>query len=97
LSKDRKTESEELKAYTGKQVVVDTSTPLFYIGTLEGLDDYFLTLVDCDVHDVNESATTKELYCIEAKKFGVKKNRVRVKVRKSLIVSMSLLEDVIEY
>ena len=90
-------ETGALKEYVGKQVVVDTSTPIFYIGTLDSVDDLFLTLTGCDVHDISEGSSTKELYCIEAKKFGIKKNRTRVKVRKSLMVSISLLEDVIEY
>lgn len=91
------TKKEELTEFVGKVVVVDTSTPLFYLGTLESVDEHYLTLTDCDAHDVNEGASTKEVYCIEAKKHGVKKNRVRVKVRREVIVSISLLDDVIEY
>jgi len=90
-------EKEELAEFIGKVVVVDTSPPLFYIGTLESLESHYLTLTDCDAHDVNEGVSTKEVYCIEAKKHGVKKNRVRVKVRRDVIVSISLLDDVIEY
>ncbi len=92
-----KSEAEGLKGFVGSDVVVDTSTPIVYIGRLEEVDDFFLTLTDCDVHDTNEGASTKELYCIEAKKHGVKQNRARVKVRQALVVSISLLRDVIEY
>jgi small nuclear ribonucleoprotein (snRNP)-like protein len=97
LSAEKKGESRELEEFVGKVVVVDTSTPILYLGKLESVDNFFLTLVDCDVHDVSEGASTKELYCIEAKKHGVRINRNQVKVRKALIVSISLLEDVIEY
>jgi small nuclear ribonucleoprotein (snRNP)-like protein len=97
MSETPGSESEALASFVGKAVVVDTSTPILYIGTLEGVDEFFLTLADCDVHDVGEGASTKEVYCIEARKFGVKKNRRLVKLRKALVVSISLLDDVIEY
>ena len=97
MSAKAKSEAEGLKEFVGKMVVLDTATPIFYIGELEGVDDFFLTLTNCDVHDVNEGSSTKELYCIEARKHGVKMNRRRVKVRNSLVVSVSLLDDVIEY
>ena len=93
----KKDEAEEIAEFIGREVVVDTSTPIFYLGKLEGVDDFFLILTDCDVHDVREGSSTKELYCIEARKHGIKRNRRRVKVRKALIVSVSLLDDVIEY
>ena len=97
MTAGKKSEAEGLKEFVGENVVVDTSTPIIYIGKLESVDDFFLTLVSCDVHDTNEGASTKELYCIEAKRHGVKQNRARVKVRKALVASISLLEDVIEY
>ena len=92
-----KSEAKGLEKFVGSEVVVDTATPIVYIGRLEEVDESFLTLADCDVHDTTEGSSTKELYCIEAKKHGVKKNRARVKVRQPFVVSVSLLEDVIEY
>jgi hypothetical protein len=97
MTKPRKNEAEELREFVGRHVIVDTSTPLFYLGELENVDEHFMTIKNCDVHDVNEGASTKEVYCIEAKKHGVKMNRLRVKVRKALVVSISLLDDIIEY
>ena len=97
MTAGKKSEAEGLKEFVGKNVVVDTSTPIIYMGKLESVDDFHLTLADCDVHDTNEGASTKELYCIEAKRHGIKQNRRRVKVRKALVASISLLEDVIEY
>lgn len=97
MSKSCKSEAEELKEFVGRQIVVDTSTPILYIGELESIDDYFMTIKNCDVHDVSEGVSTKEVYCIEARKHGVKMNRLRVKVRMALVVSVSLLDDVIEY
>jgi len=97
LSAERKKKTGTLDEFTGSEVVVDTATPIIYLGKLEDVDDFFLTLVNCDVHDVNEGASTKEVYCIEAKKHGIKMNRRKVKVRRDVVVSISLLEDIIEY
>jgi hypothetical protein len=87
----------ELKEYVGQPVVVDTATPLVYIGTLHEIGKGFIKLKDVDVHDGNEGGSTKEVYILEAKKFGVKKNRLFTKVRIDVVVSISLLEDVIVY
>lgn len=93
----RKKELDEIKEMIGEEVVVDTATPLLYIGRLTKVGDYFLVLEDVDVHDSNESSSTKECYTMDARKYGVKKNRRRVMVVRSIIASVSLLSDVIEY
>ena len=86
-----------IASYVGSVVVLDTATPLLYIGTLEQVHDGFLTLTDVDVQDSKQMNSSKELYILEARKFGVKKNRHRVEVRGDVIVSISKLEEVIEY
>ena len=88
---------EELKEYIGLAVVLDTSTPLIYLGTLTEIGRTFLTLTEVDVHDVNEGASTKEMYALEARRSGIKKNRTTTKVRFDMVISISRLEDVIEY
>jgi len=88
---------EELEEYIGLTVVVDTATPLIYLGTLTEVGKTFLTLSEVDVHDVNEGASTKEMYALEARRSGIKKNRTATKVRFDTVVSISRLEDVIEY
>jgi small nuclear ribonucleoprotein (snRNP)-like protein len=81
----------------GQIVVVDTNTSFVYLGTLARVEDHFVVLSDVDAHDRNESSSTKEQYVMEAKRFGVKPNRKEVSVRKSLVVSVSRLDDVITY
>ncbi len=81
----------------GKDVVLDTAGQFVYIGRLRTMDDQFFELDEADVHDSSESSTSKEIYVMDAKKYGVKKNRKAVFVRASQVVSLSLLEDVIEY
>lgn len=80
-----------------KVVIVDTSSSYLYIGTLSSVGDHFIVLRDVDVHDRAETPTTKEKYVLEARRFGVKPNRKEVSVRKAVIMSLSLLDDVIEY
>lgn len=81
----------------GCEVVVDTKTPVVYIGTLTAVEENLLVLEDVDVHDINDTQTTKELYILEAKKSGIKKNRNRVHVYLEQVVSISRLDDVIQY
>ena len=89
--------AEKLESYLGKTVVLDTKTPLVYLGTLKQVDDFFIILEDADVHDMTESTNSKEYYTLEASKHGVQKNRHRVAVRAEHVVSFSLLQDVVLY
>lgn len=93
-------EPEERKGwerFLGKGVIVDTRTPLIYMGTLRGVDDHFLVVETVDVHDRGEGHSTQEKYALEARKFGIKANRRNVTIRKEMVVSLSLLDDVIPY
>lgn len=90
-------EKDELAGFLGEDVVLDTRGELLYIGKLKHVGDWFLELVDADVHDLMESRTSKELYVLEAAKYGIKKNRRSVHVRKVEVVSLSKLTDVILY
>lgn len=90
-------EADELKDYIGSEVVIDTKCPMLYLGTLERVRQHFVTLANCDVHDSSEGQTRKEVYVHDARKYGIKKNRDRVEVRRSEIISISKLSDVTEY
>jgi small nuclear ribonucleoprotein (snRNP)-like protein len=90
-------DSNELDGFLNSDVVLDTRGELIYLGKLVKVMDNFYELVDADVHDVVAGRTSKELYIMDARKHGVKKNRARVYVRKVDIVSISLLSDVLEY
>ena len=95
--KDSKKESEEILNFRDQNVVVDTTSHFVFIGRLLECTDYFLTLSDADVHDRRESPSMNEKYIIDARKFGVRRNRQRVLIRLEEVISLSLLEDVIEY
>jgi small nuclear ribonucleoprotein (snRNP)-like protein len=87
----------ELETYMDQNVVLDTRGELLYLGKLAQIFDNFYELVDADVHDVISGRTSKELYIMDARKHGIKKNRAKVLVRKVDVVSISLLSDVLEY
>lgn len=87
----------ELEELIGREVVLDVKDPHLYIGTLEKVGQSVLVLSEADVHFSGDSLTTTELYLLEAKKNGVRPNRRRVFVMRSDVVSVSRLEDIIDY
>lgn len=89
--------SSAMEKHIGKIVVLDTGTTLMYIGNMASIDTHFITMNDVDVHDRTDAGTTKEQYLIDAVKYGVKKNRKSVIVKMSEVISVSLLEDIIQY
>lgn len=91
-------ERDDVQHLVGHDVVLDTRGELLlYIGRLERATEWFFELVEADVHDLTATRTSKELYVMEAAKYGVKKNRKSVMVRKVEVVSISRLTDVIQY
>ncbi len=88
---------QRLECLVGKDVVLDTKSSYMYLGRVAELDPNFIVLGETDVHDSSESHTTKEVYIMDAKKYGIKKNRTQVLVRLSEVVSISPLDAVIEY
>lgn len=91
------TDQDELAEFLGQDVVLDTRGELLYVGKLAKIGHWFFTLEGADVHDLPNSRTSKEVYLIEAAKYGIKKNRHSVVVRKAEVVSLSLLSQVILY
>ncbi len=87
---------ERLNELVGRNVVVDARSLFVYIGRLAEVDTHFVVLEEADVHDLRDSSTSREVYVVETKKFGVRANRKRVFVRRDEIVSISLLDDVID-
>lgn len=82
-------------ALLDRQVVLDMASRYVILGKLVTYDDRFLILDDADVHDLRDTSTTRELYVLESKRFGIRTNRQRVIVVQSEIVSLSALSDVV--
>lgn len=84
----------ELEAFAGQKIVVDTSSALIYIGTLEKVTKSCLVLSNVDVHDGSDSSTSKDYYIFETRQTGIKSNRESVYINLAYVVSFSLLDDV---
>ncbi len=91
------TEADRLKDVIGRVAVIDTDSDLLYVGTLASVDEGFYELTDADVHDSRTTTTTRDVYIINVAKYGVKKNRDRVRVRRERVVSLSTLDEITEY
>lgn len=87
--------AEELKAIVGQPVVLDTASPMVYLGTLVSVEANGLWLEDADVHHTHEGHATREQYITESAIDGVRVNRRRVFVYGSTILSVSRLVDVV--
>ena len=79
----------------GREVVVDVASEYVYLGRLTGHGAKFLVLEQADVHDLRDTTTTRELYVVDSKRFGIRPNREKVLVRIGEIVSISAFDDVI--
>lgn len=86
-----------LAIYAGRDIVVDTSTSFVFIGRLAREDGEYLVLEDVDVHDRSEGQSTNEVYVMDARKYGIKRNRTRANVNKGIVVSVSGLDEVLVY
>jgi hypothetical protein len=87
--------SDPLKEMLGEQVVLDTLTPILYIGTLEKVTEAAFILQDTDLHDCRDGHANKETYLAEAHRSGTPVNRRRVVVMRSAVISVSRLADVV--
>jgi hypothetical protein len=76
-------------------VVLDTLTPIVYIGQLREVTPATFVLTDADMHDCRDGHATKEEYLAEVRREGVTINRRQVVVMRSTVISVSLLRDVV--
>ena len=87
--------SDPLESMLGQQVVLDTGTPIVYIGELKQITDYAFVLHNADMHDCRDGHANKEVYLAEAHSEGIAVNRGNVVVMRSAIISVSRLDDVV--
>lgn len=80
----------------GQSVVVDVASPYVFLGTLDECDERYLILLEADAHDLRDTATTRDLYAIDARRHGINVNRRRVLIDRNQVVSISLLADIVE-
>ena len=78
----------------GQKIVVDLRSEYVCMGTLLGVDEHFLELKNADLHDLRDTDTTRELYVIDSRDTGIKRNRKRLLLVRREIVAIALLDDV---
>ncbi len=84
-----------LEAMFGSDVVLDTATPILYVGKLVEATDLVFVLTDADLHDCRDGHANKEMYLTEARESGVAVNRKKIVVMRSIVISVSRLADVV--
>lgn len=85
-----------LDEFLDAKVVVDLVSPYVCLGKLTRYDDHYIEIKNADLHDLRDTETTRELYIADSVSTGIKRNRKRVLIRRSEVVAVSLLEDVVD-
>jgi len=85
-----------LQTLVGEVVVLDTRTPIVYLGRLVEVNARTFVLEDADMHDCRDGHATKECYLAEVNQEGVTVNRRRVIVMRNVVISVSRLADVVQ-
>ena len=88
------THSDLLATLVGHVVVLDLRSSYVCLGTLAGMDAGFFELHDADLHDLRDSTATRETYVYDSVRFGIRRNRARVLVRRDEVVALSRFDDV---
>jgi len=87
--------SDPLEKMLNRQVVLDTGTPIVYIGTLREITAHALVLEEADMHDCRDGHAHKEMYLAEVHRDGLTVNRRHIVVMRSVVISVSRFEDVV--
>ena len=85
-----------MQGFIGGVVVCDLADSHLIIGTLVEAGPHHVAFTDADLHDHRESNSSKDVYLIETRKFGVRANRTRVTVPRQLVIAVSRLDDIAE-
>ena len=86
--------SEPLRDLLNGIVVLDTTLPILYLGTLVEVTEHALVLESADMHDCRDGHANKEQYLLDAQRDGVAVNRKRIVVMRATVISVSRLEDI---
>jgi hypothetical protein len=85
-----------IQSFIGRFVVLDTAGPTVYLGRLVEIAHDGFILEDADIRDRDEGHVSKEKYVCDAKTHGIQPNRHRIFVFRGVVISVSLLDDVID-
>jgi hypothetical protein len=79
----------------GHEIVLDLRSRYVVAGTLVAVSEEGLVLTEADVHDLHDTTTSREVYVVQLREFGIRPNRARVLVRDEEVVTVSALADVL--
>ncbi len=87
--------NDPLERMLNEPVVLDTDTPIVYLGLLKEVTPLTFVLTEADMHDCRDGHATKEQYLHESREKGITVNRRQVVVMRSVVISVSRLADVV--
>ena len=85
-----------LDEFLKREVVIDFRSEYVCLGTLLRYDDTVLELRNADLHDLRDTDTSRENYVAASLATGIKRNRKRILIRRSEVVAISKIEDVVD-
>jgi hypothetical protein len=88
--------SSAFETLVGQVVVIDLTSPFVVLGRLRGVEGPYYIVEEADLHDLRDTATTRDIYVLDAKRHGVNSNRKRAFVRCEGVVGISRLADVVD-
>ncbi len=94
-ARDFTTMNDPLQGLLNEVVVLDTTSPIVYIGTLVAVTEHTFVLHDTDMHDCRDGHANKEQYVAQTRCDEVSVNRKKVIVMRSAVISLSRLEDIV--
>jgi hypothetical protein len=83
-----------LRELIGTTVVIDLRSTYVCLGTLAGVEGEFLELTDADLHDFRDGNATREVYVFDAVRYGIRRNRAKVLLRREEVVGVARLDAV---
>jgi len=83
-----------LHEFRGQLVACDLADQYLLVGVLDQVGPQHLSFIDADLHDHREANSTKDVYLIETRKFGLRVNRKRVSIPRPLLLAISRLNDI---
>jgi small nuclear ribonucleoprotein (snRNP)-like protein len=85
-----------LSSLIGQLVVIDLESTYVCLGTLKSFDEFFLELMDADLHDFRDSTATREIYVHDSVHLGIRRNRTRVLIRMDDVIAIARFADIAE-
>jgi len=87
--------ADPLTEMIGSEVILDTGTPIIFVGKLLDVTEHTFVLEDADMHDFRDGHANREEYLAELAAGSLTVNRRQVVVLKPTVISVSKLSDIV--